>query len=84
MHSELCPVCKGDGQVEGIRDGETRLFDCHGCNGKGWILVEDIPAIIYVYPQPIYIQPTIPTYPSLPILYCAADETRTNDGSTGK
>ena len=94
MHSELCPVCKGDGIIpdtkpETLSTDVVGNKDCHGCDGKGWIPVEDskeTPAIIYVYPQPIYVQPTTPyPYPNLPVFYCSTiQDTRTNDGSTPK
>lgn len=35
MKAELCPVCLGSGKY--------KLGTCHGCNGKGWIVIpEDI------------------------------------------
>lgn len=52
-HSELCPVCKGSGRYRkvidplgmgykntsiGICSYET---NCHGCNGKGWVVIPD-------------------------------------------
>jgi DnaJ-class molecular chaperone len=41
-HSEMCPVCKG---ISKVRANTTHtlieLETCHGCNGKGWITVED-------------------------------------------
>lgn len=60
-HAERCPVCNGSGKYE--------EKECHGCNGKGWITVEDksnkeyIPYIPY-YP-PIYPVP----WPQNPIIY---------------
>ena len=32
-HAELCPVCKGNGVLEGDKK-------CHGCDGKGWVTVQ--------------------------------------------
>ena len=48
-HVEVCPVCKGLGKVfdETMMDyGITtpniyNKVNCHGCNGKGWVQVED-------------------------------------------
>ena len=55
-HSEICPVCNGTGIFRVIRyeqlgtphpfvSGPTFKYynenPCHGCNGKGWITVED-------------------------------------------
>jgi DnaJ-class molecular chaperone len=34
-HSEICPVCMGKGK---IKDGVEEV-PCHGCSGKGWIVV---------------------------------------------
>ena len=33
MHAERCPVCCGSGKY----NDEV----CHGCNGKGWVEVND-------------------------------------------
>ncbi len=58
-HSEKCPVCEGNGKYE--------KKDCHGCNGKGWITIQDNGSgIIYYYPQYIplvYSPPYYPVYP---------------------
>ena len=54
-HSEICPVCNGTGIFRVIRyeqlgtpypfiGGPIKYYNenpCHGCNGKGWITVED-------------------------------------------
>jgi DnaJ-class molecular chaperone len=48
-HSEVCPVCKGLGKVfdatipnYGITTSNIyNQATCHGCNGKGWVQVED-------------------------------------------
>jgi len=50
MHAELCPVCKGSGKYHNK--------ECHGCNGKGWILVPEVRT------EPWY--PYYPTYPTSP------------------
>ena len=36
MHSELCPVCKGEGE---IGDGDKTPRTCNGCGGRGWVSV---------------------------------------------
>lgn len=33
-HSEICPVCGGSGEA---KTGAT----CKGCEGKGWVTVQD-------------------------------------------
>lgn len=43
-HSEVCPVCKGEGKVcKGVDEKSTSaipiLAICHGCNGRGWVEV---------------------------------------------
>ena len=45
MHAEQCPICGGSGkgtlpdipQTAAVQVPST----CHGCNGKGWVQVED-------------------------------------------
>jgi hypothetical protein len=55
-HSEKCPVCDGLGQYEPKRgnpgDPCENSRECHGCNGRGWIVIgyESMPYI----PQPYY------------------------------
>lgn len=48
VHTEICPVCKGSGiyiEYRFARGQYTGNFDysftrtCHGCGGKGWIVV---------------------------------------------
>jgi len=36
--AERCPVCGGSGE---IRVPPKELKVCHGCNGKGWVVVPD-------------------------------------------
>lgn len=40
-HSEICPVCKGEGELikysSCYKPGIT--VTCHGCGGQGWIVV---------------------------------------------
>ena len=49
-HDERCPICKGSGIVDCVEtynksstvtigNGLYRRV-CHGCDGKGWIVVE--------------------------------------------
>lgn len=48
-HAEVCPVCKGNGKIfdktipncGGTTANIYNLGTCHGCNGKGWVQVED-------------------------------------------
>ena len=61
-HAEKCPVCEGSGKFE--------KKECHGCSGKGWIIIQDnVGSIIYYYPQyipPVYSPPYYPGYPATP------------------
>lgn len=50
-HTELCPVCHGSGkytEYHFARGQSTSHFDysftrtCHGCGGKGWVIVPTI------------------------------------------
>ena len=46
-HPEICPICKGSGKYREYRDYVTTIspyFEtvCHGCQGKGWIVVPNI------------------------------------------
>ena len=43
-HAEKCPVCGGSGKAvpEGPWGGGPSTYPtCHGCQGKGWVTVED-------------------------------------------
>ena len=50
-HSEVCPVCNGTGKIKTYLDpfgfgystsGNGYIEKtCHGCQGKGWITIED-------------------------------------------
>ena len=65
-HSEKCPICNGTGAVSEAPDGVSTCpskIVCHGCNGNGWITVQDnpppyIPA--YTPPHGPYYEP--PSY----------------------
>lgn len=45
-HAEICPVCKGTGKYKeyynlvSTTNAWTEKF-CHGCDGKGWVTVQD-------------------------------------------
>ncbi|MCP3685419.1 MAG: hypothetical protein GY861_22435 [bacterium] len=48
MHAEVCPVCNGTGKVKdntfrysGSSTTVPTEYICHGCNGKGWVEVND-------------------------------------------
>ncbi len=43
-HSEKCPICSGTGKYE--------KENCHGCGGRGWIVIRHEP-MSYI-PQPYY------------------------------
>ena len=84
MHSEICPVCHGEGTIPVI--GMTTSTDprktCHACNGAGYILVPDEHPYWpepYYPPQPFtpfYIDPQYPFYfpfyidPQYPFYFC--------------
>lgn len=40
-HAELCPVCKGEGEVKCNRLTTSGPYTkvCYGCNGIGWVIV---------------------------------------------
>jgi len=65
VHAEKCPVCNGSGKYE--------EKDCHGCNGKGWITVEDSESAIPYMP---YV-PYVPVYPYCPVITYYKDTTST-------
>ena len=57
MKAQKCPVCEGSGKYEDVK--------CHGCEGKGWILIPEekqekeyvpyipyVPYVPYVPPEP--------------------------------
>jgi len=41
MHAERCPVCSGTGKVTENNGTAQNENKCHGCNGLGWVQVED-------------------------------------------
>jgi hypothetical protein len=56
-HVEKCPVCDGAGKLAPQLDRETTAPSveppCHGCGGKGWVVVDDTAPLR----QPIYDPP---------------------------
>jgi len=41
-HAELCPVCKGKGQLPFEETSSVNMMrPCHGCGGGGWVEVKD-------------------------------------------
>jgi len=44
-HAEKCPVCTGSGYIIPYNDYSQTAVPlpqaCHGCDGKGWIVVSD-------------------------------------------
>lgn len=45
-HAEVCPICNGTGRVpiidnDWVTTGKSVTKTCHGCGGKGWVIVED-------------------------------------------
>jgi len=46
MKATICPVCKGEGQVcSGVvwwsNKNPPVLRQCHGCDGKGWVVIPE-------------------------------------------
>lgn len=60
-HAEVCPVCKGTAVYPPY---DTTVAPagpqakCHGCNGKGWVAVEDGGASPAIVPLPTPQPPT--------------------------
>ena len=75
MHSELCPVCHGTGEVDraAFDSTDTSKKPCHGCNGRGWVEVKDdkgptvypvLPKTPWIVPDPLpYVPPYEPYVP---------------------
>ena len=45
MEAQKCPVCEGSGEY--IKNKISKK--CHGCDGKGWIIVPLTPLIVDKY-----------------------------------
>lgn len=67
-HTEVCPVCNGTGKIKwwnkdyspfGFESTSGHSFiekTCHGCQGKGWVTVQDINDIYkYDYSKKSYL-----------------------------
>ncbi len=54
-HAETCPICWGKGKIQ--EPGSTAVCDkaCHGCNGSGWVSVQDAPVPLMPYAPPDYL-----------------------------
>lgn len=53
-HAEICPVCNGTGLYkeylkEQTTIGPISIKTCHGCNGKGWVTIDDTTPFIPNY-----------------------------------
>ena len=60
-HAEICPVCQGTGEYPNPNKG---TLTCHGCEGDGWIEVNNDP--IGYRPQPYDCPETPPWDPPCP------------------
>ena len=59
MKAVLCPVCNGAGKlIETPPKDSTSIAPClticHGCNGKGWVLVPEHNANVFPLTFPDY------------------------------
>jgi hypothetical protein len=53
MHAEICPICNGEGRIKRTKDQTAEGYQrCHGCDGKGWVEVQDI--YLHISPEPDY------------------------------
>ena len=52
-HAEKCPVCGGE------------PIACHGCNGRGWVTVEDGPMIKIQWGPSEWTPPSIHFFPQV-------------------
>jgi len=56
-HAEKCPICEGRGRLRTFEGDTESLSPCHGCDGKGWVSVQD--EIVTVL-SPLSIEPVMP------------------------
>lgn len=47
MKAVICPVCNGTGDYPNLA---KNTLTCHGCNGKGWVEVQEDLSVIYYSP----------------------------------
>ena len=59
-HAETCPVCQGKGNLPDCTSKQRKT--CHGCNGLGWITIQDIIPIPYSPIKPKISRPISPWY----------------------
>ena len=48
-HAETCPVCGGKGKIQELGSTAVDNKICQGCDGKGWVSVEDTPLLTSPY-----------------------------------
>lgn len=54
-HAEVCPVCRGRGEVQDILytgmtvTASVNFVQCRSCSGKGWVTVDDSTTPWYSY-----------------------------------
>jgi hypothetical protein len=71
MKAVLCPVCSGSGQIKDKR--------CHGCDGLGWVSVQEDIQTPYISPPTPYVPNIYPytiQYPfpyHFPIVTCGSE-----------
>ena len=77
MKAVLCPVCNGSGKIQPTGDqSDNKLETCHGCNGKGWVEVQEDYSPYVRYPivpcepyNPYCPRPVEPWYTGSPVYY---------------
>jgi len=71
-HAEKCPVCLGAGKLPCAQHStDASEKPCHGCQGQGWVTVEDSPEVCpQPWTLPVWIPPTRYCWPTyLPYPY---------------